>query len=375
MIYFDNASSTKPSQKCLDVFNEISSNSYANPNSIHKLGMKNYTEINRAKLKIIRDIGLDNNYDIIFNSGATESNNLAILGYCRRNKNRGNHVITSSIEHESVLNVFKQLEKEGFSVTYLKVDSSGNIDLDELKNSISKNTILVSVMASNNEVGTVLDVNGITSIVKEFPKCVFHSDCAQAFGKIKLNYKNFDMFTISAHKIYGLKGIGALIKKKTINLDPIIYGGGQENGLRSGTMDYPAICSFQTAIHMVFEDLDVNFKKVKLVSDYLKKELNLMEEIKLNTDEKLNPYIVSFSLLKKKASVVVEALSNKEIYVSSVSACNSRKEEPSYVLLALGESETASHNSIRVSLGKSNTLEEAKEFVIELKNILNIIRG
>ena len=237
MIYFDNASSTRPNKEALDLFVKASMDDFSNPNSIHRLGMKNYNEINRIKDKMLKSLKLDSTYEIIFTSGATESNNLAIRGYCLKNKNRGNKIITTNIEHKSVLNVFKYLETQGFNVVYLSCKEDGTLDLDELKNEIDKNTILVSIMGVNNEVGTILDIPSVSKIVKNFPKCVLHSDCAQTCGKANFDYKNCDMITISAHKIYGIKGIGLLVKKKKIALEPIVYGGNQENGLRSGTMD------------------------------------------------------------------------------------------------------------------------------------------
>lgn len=375
MIYFDNASSTKPFLKTVEIYKEECLNSYANPNSIHALGMHNMTKINRIKANILKLFKLDSKYEVIFTSGATESNNLAILGYCRKNKNKGKHIITSKIEHESVLNVFAKLEGEGFKVDYLNVDSNGNINLDELKDKIDNDTILVALMSSNNEVGSVLDIKKSNEIISKFPKCVFYSDVAQAVGKVDINYSLIDMFGFSMHKIHGLKGSGLLIKKKNISLEPIIFGGGQENGLRSGTLDFPIIVSTNYTLEEVMNNVIKNNRHVKEISDYLKKELGNSDEIEVNNINATNPYIVSISLKNKLASVVVEALSNKEIYVNSVSACNSKNDGPSYVLLAMGMDQKRAKNVIRISLSEENTLDEAIIFVKELNEILSTIKG
>ena len=375
MIYFDNASSTRPLKECLDAFYVSSSESFYNPNSIHAPAMKLFNEINRIKENCLKKLKLDSTYEVIFTSGASESNNLAILGYALKNRNRGNKVITSKIEHESVLEVFKYLEKIGFNVTYLNVNQNGEIDIDEFKEAIDKNTILVSIMGVNNEVGNVLNIKEIKEVIKAYPKCVLHSDLAQTLGKEKFDFSLLDMFTISAHKIYGIKGIGALIKKKKVMLEPLIHGGGQENGLRSGTLDYSSIVSFNVSLNYTIDHFEENYKKVKDLQTYLLNELSKIDEVSINNFKKSCPYIVNFSLKRKKASVVVEALSNKEIYVSSVSACNSKKEGASYVLLALNKSESDAHNSIRLSLSKDNILEECKIFIETLKEILEKIRG
>lgn len=375
MIYFDNASSTRPIKESLDVFYEASLNSYFNPNSIHAPSMKLFNEINRTKDNFLRKLKLDSSYEVIFTSGASESNNLAIVGYALKNQNRGKKLITTKIEHESVLEVFKYLETLGFQVTYLDINEKGEIDIEYFKKVIDKDTILCSIMPVNNEVGNILNIKEINEVIKKYPKCVLHCDAAQTLGKEKFDFSLADMFTISAHKIYGIKGVGALIKKKKIMLKPIIYGGGQEGGLRSGTLDYPAILSFNTSLNYVIDNFNEIHKKIKVLQGFLLEELSKIDEVKINNYQNSTPYIVNFSLKTKKASVVVEALSNKEIYCSSVSACNSKKESPSHVLLAIGNSEKDAYNSIRLSLGKDNSLEECEEFIKVFKEIISSVRG
>ena len=254
MIYFDNASSTKPIKECLDTFYNESLNNYFNPSSIHEGAMHLSANINRIKANFLKCLKLDDKYEVIFTSGASESNNLAIIGYALKNRNRGNKLITSKVEHESVLNVFRYLETLGFLVTYLDVNKEGKIDLETFKKTIDKDTILVSLMPVNNEVGFILNIKEISEIIKMYPKCVLHCDAAQTLGKERFDYQLADLITISAHKIYGIKGIGALIKKKKISLMPLIHGGGQENGLRSGTLDYPAIASFNVSLNYITDN-------------------------------------------------------------------------------------------------------------------------
>ena len=375
MIYFDNASSTKPIKECLDTFYNESLNNYFNPSSIHEGAMHLSANINRIKANFLKCLKLDDKYEVIFTSGASESNNLAIIGYALKNRNRGNKLITSKVEHESVLNVFHYLETLGFLVTYLDVNKEGKIDLETFKKTIDKDTILVSLMPVNNEVGFILNIKEISEIIKMYPKCVLHCDAAQTLGKERFDYQLADLITISAHKIYGIKGIGALIKKKKISLMPLIHGGGQENGLRSGTLDYPAIASFNVSLNYITTNFENFYKKTLVLQDYLLKELSKIDEIVINTSKNSSPYIVNFSFKTKKASVIVEALSNRGIYCSSVSACNSKKEESSYVLKAIGRSEKEAHNSLRISLSKDNTFEECEEFIKVLKELIAIVRG
>lgn len=375
MIYFDNASSTKPIKECLDAFYNESINNYFNPSSIHEGAMHLSANINRIKANFLKCLKLDDKYEVIFTSGASESNNLAIIGYALKNRNRGNKLITSKVEHESVLNVFRYLETLGFAVTYLDVNKEGKIDLETFKKTIDKETILVSLMPVNNEVGFILNIKEISEIIKMYPKCVLHCDAAQTLGKERFDYQLADLITISAHKIYGIKGIGALIKKKKISLMPLIHGGGQENGLRSGTLDYPAIASFNVSLNYITTNFENFYKKTLVLQDYLLKELSKIDEIVINTSKNSSPYIVNFSFKTKKASVIVEALSNRGIYCSSVSACNSKKEESSYVLKAIGRSEKEAHNSLRISLSKDNTIEECEEFIKILKELIVTIRG
>lgn len=375
MIYFDNAATTKVSEVVLNTYLDAVKNDFANPSSIHFLGMQLTNKINHSRDNILKYLHLNSEYEVIFTSSATEANNLSIIGYCLANKNRGNVIVTTHIEHASVLETFKYLEKEhGFIVRYLDIDESGKFNVEQVNQTIDNKTILVALTPINNEVGLYVDVELIKSKVSQFPKCVLHLDCSQTLGKYKFDYNQGDLITISSHKIHGLKSISCLIKKKKIRLNPILVGGGQENNLRSSTLDAPLIFSFEIATKEIMSHFIENYAKVTLIFNFLVENLKKIPGVKLHLFKKQTPYILNFSI-DKKASVVVEALSNKEIYVSSTSACSSKKEVPSYVIYNLTKSEDESKNSIRLSFSSENTIEECKVFLNELNNIFNTLRS
>lgn len=373
MIYFDNASTTQPEQNILDAYLELASNNFANPNSIHKLGVSNFNNINRIKKDILKTLKLNqNDYDVIFTSGATEANNLAILGFANKNK-RFKHFVTSEYEHSSILNPFKHLEKLGYKVDYIKINEDGLIDLEDLKNKINNEPTFYSFMGVNNEIGSINNLVDIKKLIGN--NSILFSDLVQTIGKEKIDLNYLDLFSFTSHKIYGIKGIGCLIKKKKINIENIIYGGEQENGLRPGTQDFAAISCFNLALKEVMNNHENNYKLVREINDYIVNELKDLDEIHINSSSKATPYIINVSTKNKKASVIVEALSNKEVFVSSVSACNSKKEPNSYVVYSLTKNEKYAKNTIRISLGKNNTLDEAKEFCKIFKEVLSSIRS
>ena len=351
IIYLDNAATTIVNNEVLDAFSKAKKLYFANPSSIHIPG-----------------------YDCIFTSGATEANNLAIKGYCLKHANRGKHIITSVVEHPSVLETCKQLEEcFGFEVTYLPVNKEGIVEIEELKRALRKDTILVSLMAVNNEIGSINNIHEISKVLKGYPTTVFHVDVTQGIGKIKLPYEDIDMFSFSGHKIHGLNSSGALIKKHKIELLPVISGGGQEYGYRSGTNDVALAVSLAKALRLEFDKIDENYAKVTQFADILKEYLNNNKDLyELNSGE--NPYIVNFSTLTKKASVIVEALSSNGIMVSSTSACHAKEEPISYVVKALGKNDQLAHNTIRVSFSEINTLEDVKELVKTLDRLIKELK-
>ena len=372
-IYFDNASTTIVKPEVLEAYSKAKTQFFANPSSIHILGQEADRLLSKARQQILTTLGVKDD-ELIFTSGATEANNLAIKGYAFRYQNRGKHIIVSNIEHPSVLETVKQLEDHfGFEVTYLPVDKHGVVQIETLKAAIRKDTILVSIMAVNNEIGTINPIHDIANFLKNYPLIAFHVDATQGIGKIKLPLDEVDMFSFSGHKIHGLNSSGCLIKKKKIELLPMLNGGGQENGFRSGTNDLALAVSLAKAIRLEYENIDRNYAKLVQIAGKLKDFIQEHNDLyELNSGD--NPYIVNFSLKTKKASVVVEALSFNGIMVSSVSACKAKEEAISYVVKALGKSDALAHNTIRVSFSEDNTLEEVDIFIKKLTEIVEALK-
>lgn len=370
MIYFDNAATTRPSLAVLECFEKENEQCFANPSSRHAYGREAYRKLENARLSILKSLSLSNDYRVLFTSGASESNNLAIKGIAKEYLRRGKRIITTQVEHPSVLEAFRSLEKEGFEVIYLPTKEDGTVDPETLKENMNKETILVSIMATNNETGSNNDVLALSKIVHTFPKAFFHVDVTQAIGKRDLPYSSIDLFSFSGHKIHGLKGTGALILKKNITLLRQIDGGDQEYFFRAGTDNLPGDETLAVALEEATKNLQDNIAHAKEISSFLREGLEKNDKILMNSPLEGSPFILNFSLKRKKASVVTEALSHEGIYVSSVSACNSKGEPISYVLEAMGFSKERAMNSIRLSFSRENTLEEAKTFLNTLQNIL-----
>ena len=370
-IYLDNAATTKPLEAVVALFVESEKENFSNPNSIHALGALNANQLQKSRESILNSFKLKK-HKVIFTSSSTEANNLAIKGYCLKYSNRGKHIITSNIEHPSVLECFNQLKEQfGFEVTILNVNEKGIVEPSKLLEAMRQDTILVSIMALNNEIGSINPIKEITEIVHKFPKANLHVDTTQAIGKIDLDYSNIDMFVVSAHKIHGLKNSGALIYKSSLSFLPLLSGGGQEEGFRSSTVSVSNAKALELAISLSLKE---DRAKINELRNRLVDGLKDIEGVELNSNEECSPYIINFSLKNKKASVVVESLSNKGIYVSSVSACNSKKEASSYVVKAIGKSDLLAHNTVRVSFSKDNTIEDVDIFLSELNNTLRSIR-
>ena len=374
IIYLDNAATSKVYPEVLDSYNQITLKYFANPSSIHKLGQESNRLLEKSREQILSLLNLTH-HEVIFTSGATEANNLAIKGYALANKSRGNHLITTAVEHPSVLNTFKALEKYGYEITILPVNKNGVVEVNLLKGAIKDNTILVSVMSVNNETGAINPIKEIGELLKSYPKIAFHVDMTQAIGKIDIPLENVDMFSFSGHKIHALLGSGALIKEKKIILEPIANGGGQENNLRSGTNTLALSATLAKALRISLKEQKENYNKVSNLRDYLLSYLKDNQVLYcLNSLDNNNPYIVNFSLLNHKASVVVEALSNKGIMVSSLSACHSKNEDYSYVVLAMNNDMKLAHNTIRVSFSYENTVDDVNALIRGLKQIMKEIK-
>ena len=371
MIYLDYASTTPLLDEIIDSYAKLLKSEFANTSSIHSLGLKVNSYLEAARSQIL-NLFKRSDDQLIFTSGATESNNLAIKGYVNANKGKGKHIITSAIEHPSVLLVFKELQNQGFDITVLSCNSDGYVDVENLRNAIRKDTILVSIMAVNNETGIVQPYDEYYKICQE-NKIAFHSDITQALGKINLDFSCFDMASFSAHKIHGLKGSGGLYKKKNIRLSPELIGGGQEYGLRSGTTNWPLDVALAKTIRLALERRQTTYNKMKELHTYLYNELKdnvLVHLNSLNDFSKQSPYIFNFSVPKRQSEVIIHGLEEHGFCVSSTSACESKKENYSHVILDMTNNMELANSAIRVSLSKDVTLDNIKQFINALNKVL-----
>ena len=373
-IYFDYSATTRPYPEVIKTFDKVSFDDWGNPSSNHALGYHASETLEKARKQIAKYLFVKPE-EVIFTSGASEGNNLAIKGVCYHNKGWANRIITTKAEHPSVLNVFKKLEEEGFEVIYLDYDMNGNLDLEQLKNSLNSKTSLVSIMAINNEVGYIFDIEKAYKIVKENSKATFHVDATQAIGKINFPSDYYDLMTFSGHKIGGLKGSGILVHKKSVMLDEQIIGGSQEGNLRAGTSMLGMDASIATALRISITTLEERTKNAIVINNYLREELSKIDEVKIITPkENSTPFILNFALVKHKGSVVSEALSNNHIYVSTKSACSSKEAGYSYVIKSAGYSLIEASNSIRLSFHGYETIDQAKIFIETLKEILSDLK-
>lgn len=371
MLYFDCAASTRPYPEALAAFLEASSSCFGNPSSRHEVGYSAEKLVERSRESMLSALGLGATHRLVFCSGATEANNLALKGTALSYRNRGRKILTSPLEHPSVLNALKALARdEGFEVSFLALREDGKVDLDDLRAKLDPSVVLVSCMAVNNETGIVQPIAEIGKIVKTSRKAFFHCDATQAIGKIPLALSDVDLLTFSAHKFGGVKGVGALVCKKTMRLLPQLDGGEQEYGLRAGTIDAPSIAAMEAAFKKSVREQKENLAKVSALAAYLREGLGKIAEVRVISPLDASPYVLDFALLSHKASVVVEALSERGIYVSSVSACSSKSTSSSYVLAALGYPPRLAENPIRVSMPVETTREEIDFFLASLTAIL-----
>ncbi len=375
-IYFDHAATTAVAPEVKEAMEPYFCENYGNASSLYELGYKSKEAINIARVNVAKAINAKPN-EIYFTSCGSESDNLAIKGVARAHRQNGNHIITSRIEHPAVINTCRQLEKEGFRVTYLNVDKNGFIDLEELKNSINSKTILVSIMFANNEVGTIEPIKEISRIVHS-NNAIFHTDAVQAVGNIKIDVKEMgiDLLSMSAHKFYGPKGVGALYVRDSIDFIQLQNGGHQENDKRAGTENVAGIVGLGKAIEMANGNVRQNNEKLLNLRNYCIEQIkNRIPYIRINGD--LNsrlPGNINISFLYVNGKDLVKLLAKKGICTSSGSACSSGLPRPSHVLLAMGLSEDIASSALRITLGKENTKEEIDYFVGELEKIVVNLR-
>ena len=381
LIYLDHAASTPVLQEIINEMIPYLGNLYGNPSSIHTYGIKSKIAVQSARRRVASLIGAKPS-EIFFTSGGTESDNLALKGICksiRKSQNIKNHIITSSIEHDAILETCRYLEKDGFTVTYLNVDKNGIIDKTELKNHLTEKTALVSLMLANNEIGVIQPVEEFSETVHGFDKTIiFHSDAIQAVGKIPINVKELglDSLSLSSHKINGPKGVGALYVREKVNFEPLIQGGGQELTIRSGTENVPGIVGFGKASEISMINLKDNSKYLYFLRDFLIKRIN--EEISgktLNGSlESRLPNNVNFTFLGINGEDLLIKLDEDGILASTGSACSANRQKESHVLKAIGLNHEEISGSIRFTLGIQNTIEDLEKTIIVLKNRITELR-
>lgn len=376
MIYLDNSATTKPYPEVIESFSKVAESWFGNPSSIHHVGMQAEKLQNRARAQAANLLGTEPE-EIIFTSGGTESNNTAIKGIALEHQQRGNHIITSKAEHPSVLETCKSLEKQGFNVTYLPVNEDGLISLGELEASITRKTILISIMHVNNEMGTIQPIEEIGKIAAKYPKLFFHVDHVQGIGKVPLRLKSagIDLCSISGHKIHGLKGTGLLYVRKGTTLLPLLHGGGQEYTYRPGTGNVAGAVSIVKALRLTMETHKNKANHLIKMHESLREKIGAMHGTIINSPEGHAPHILNFSLPRYKPEVVIHSLAEKEIYISTKSACSSRSPDESAVLAACGLPYDRTATALRISLSYQNTFEEIDYFCTELEQTLRNLKG
>ncbi len=370
-IYFDNSATTRVRDEAAQCMMELLCQSYGNPSSLHRKGFEAQQRMEQARKQVAASLGCDPSC-IYFTSGGTESDVLAILGGCEALKRRGDHIITTAIEHDAVLATCKHLEETGWRVTYLKPDKEGNITAEQVLEALEEKTVLVSIMAVNNEVGSILPIGEIAKAVRrKNPNTQIHTDCVQAYGKHPLKVgKNLDVdfITVSSHKIYGPKGCGALYVKKGAKIKPVIFGGGQEKDLRPGTENLPGICAMGLAAELLCTEMKDNEAHVREIKAKLTEELKKMPEVCIISGENSTPYILSISVPGIRSEIMLHYLEEQGIYLSSGSAC--AKGGPSHVLSAMGIDRKTGDSALRLSFGRYNTIAEVPVFIEALKSAI-----
>ena len=376
-VYFDNSSTTKPLDEIIDEVAFGMKEFYGNPSSLHNLGLKSERKIKECRETLAKTINASEN-EIHFNGGGSEGNNLVLKGILKP----GTHLITTPFEHASILNTIKRLEESGTRVTFLKIDKNGKVDLEHLKNSITKETVLVSIIHVNNELGVIQDLKTIGEIIKEnSSRAKFHVDGVQSYGKLNIDVKkmNIDFLTVSAHKFHGPKGVGFIYIKKPSNVLPLIEGGSQEFGIRAGTQNIPGIMGLSLAAKLAYEKIDRNYNKVFEIKKRFIEKLQNIKDIRINSllNEDFSSYILNVSFKGVKGEVLLHFLEEAGIYVSTGSACSSKEREKiggSYVLKALGLTNDEISGGIRFSFSDDNKIEEVDYVINILEEGLKFLR-
>ena len=377
--YLDNSATSRVAEEVKEIMIKVMCEDFGNPSSQHMKGVEAEQYIKNARLAIAKSMKV-NEKEIIFTSGGTESNNFALIGAAMANKRAGNHIITTDIEHASVLATMDFLKEQGFRVSYLPVDDNGHVDIEGLKRELCEETILVSVMYVNNEIGAIQPITEISEIVKNYNhNIVFHVDAIQAYGKYVINPKKngIDLLSVSGHKINGPKGSGFLYVSEKVKLKPIIYGGGQQKGMRSGTENVPAIAGLGEAVKCCYNDFEAKINKMYDLKDYFIDEISKIENVKINSKKgKVSaPHIVNVSFIGVRSEVMLHTLEDKGIYVSAGSACSSNKQKNiSATLKGIGLKPEESDSAIRFSFCFDTTKEEIDYAINVIKDNISILR-
>ncbi len=359
MIYLDYSATTPVNESVLQTFIDATKSYIGNPNSLHRLGVESKSLIEASTLQIAKILNVKPS-EIIYTSGATESNNTALKGICFKYQNRGKHILTTHLEHSSILNEIPFLEKNGFKIDYIELDSNGIVDFNDLENKLTDDTILVSIASVSSELGIRQPIEKIGAFLKKYPKVVFHSDITQSIGKDIIDLENVDLASFSAQKFYGFKSIGCLIKKENITLEPLIHGGKSTTIYRSGTPSPALIASLAKALRLILENQIENINYVKKLSTYLKNELVKLN-IDLNSNDFSIPHIVNISLKNIKAETMLHALEEKEIFLSTKTACSNNSS--SEAIYTVYHDEKRASNSLRISISHLTTKEELETFI------------
>ena len=378
MIYLDNSATTKPSKAVLDTFLQVNEHYYANPASIHQAGVEANDLLMRAREQLANILKTEAK-QVIFTSGGTESNNFAFYSVAKSNAHIGKHIIVSEIEHPSVLEAAKRLIKEGYEVEYLRVDANGAVSLEQLTRILRKDTILVSVMHVNNEVGAIAPISDIAKIVHENSRALFHMDAVQSFGKMPVQFNGEngpDVVTVSGHKINGLKGSGLIAFRKQINVTPFIIGGGQEFGLRSGTVAVPLAVSLAKAARLAVEAIAQHTVNYQKWNTELRQFLSsFQDEVFILSPVSGASHILSFSVKALKGEILINALQKQDIIVSTSSACSSKQTKNSHVVEAMNIPEIYKKGVIRISFGANTTNDDIEAFKKAFHHVMDELKG
>ena len=375
MIYLDYSATTPVDKRVLSTFDKVCIDYPGNSNSLHKLGAEAH-ELEEYATNRIKEMLKLNNKDIIYTSGASEANNQAIKGICFKYKNRGKHIITTYLEHSSIIKTMKYLSDLGYDIDYVKLDDDGRVDLEHFKKLLRNDTVLVSICMVDSELGIRQPIEEISKILNDYPKCFFHVDCTQALGKIDIDFNLMDMASISMHKIFGMKGIGMLIKDASINILPLIHGGKSSTVYRAGTPALPLIVSSMKAIELALDDIDSKYEYVDKLKNKIMDRLRSYDDIDINSTEYSISYVINISLDKIKPETFVHAMDEYDIYLSTKSACSETNVMSDAVYAVVKNRERAS-KSIRISLSYKTTEDEIDKFLIlfdEIYRKLNLIK-